>query len=148
MLFFAMNLINTKPDAAMTNEYSLYSTAKGFLAGLEASGYVSLMSLQAWILVALFEYSHAIYPAAWMTVGACARYSEVLGLSYGKDKLGILPKCVRLPFLYTHHLTGLPRISNQPSDQLVRDRRTTKGLLGDIYPRSGRFPWQQKKVCG
>ncbi|KAM0321571.1 hypothetical protein ACHAQA_010061 [Verticillium albo-atrum] len=79
MLLLAMKLVISKPDDV--SDGTIYRLAKGFLFSLESSGLVSLMCLQAMILVALFEYSHSIYPAAWMSVGACARYTELLGLS-------------------------------------------------------------------
>ncbi|KAH7388938.1 hypothetical protein BKA64DRAFT_747579 [Cadophora sp. MPI-SDFR-AT-0126] len=82
MLFLAMKLITAQVDEVADG--TLYSIAKGFLSGLEGSGVVSLLCLQAMVLIALYEYSHSIYPAAWMTVGACARYADILGLSCGE----------------------------------------------------------------
>ncbi|KEF56228.1 uncharacterized protein A1O9_07809 [Exophiala aquamarina CBS 119918] len=79
MLFLAMRLITSPPG--IDNASHLYKLSKSFLANLEADGCASYLYLQALLLVALYEYSHAIYPAAWMTVGACARYVELLGLS-------------------------------------------------------------------
>ncbi|KAK1597463.1 uncharacterized protein LY79DRAFT_700829 [Colletotrichum navitas] len=34
----------------------------------------------AMVLVAYFEYAHAVYPAAWLTVASCMRYADFLGL--------------------------------------------------------------------
>lgn len=81
MLFLGMKLVTT--PATEVSDCTLYTTAKNFLARLESNGAVSLLCLQAMILVALYEYGHAIYPAAWMTIGACARYADVLGLAPG-----------------------------------------------------------------
>jgi hypothetical protein len=81
MLFFAMRLVIAQADEVV--EGRLYAMAKSFLATLEGNGVVSLLCLQAMVLVALYEYGHAIYPAAWMTVGACARYADILMLSSG-----------------------------------------------------------------
>ncbi|KAF5562480.1 hypothetical protein FPHYL_5674 [Fusarium phyllophilum] len=81
MLFLGMKLVTT-PAIDITDS-SLYDTAKSFLASLESNGVVSLLCLQAMILVALYEYSHAIHPAAWMTIGSCARYSDILGITPG-----------------------------------------------------------------
>ncbi|KAI7762477.1 hypothetical protein LZL87_008823 [Fusarium oxysporum] len=81
MLFLGMKLVTT-PAVDITDS-ALYETAKSFLASLESNGVVSLLCLQAMILVALYEYSHAIYPAAWMTIGSCARYSDILGIAPG-----------------------------------------------------------------
>ncbi|PNP76103.1 hypothetical protein FNYG_10661 [Fusarium nygamai] len=81
MLFLGMKLVTT-PAIDITDS-TLYDTAKSFLASLESNGVISLLCLQAMILIALYEYSHAIYPAAWMTIGSCARYADILGLTPG-----------------------------------------------------------------
>ncbi|OJJ67674.1 hypothetical protein ASPBRDRAFT_47715 [Aspergillus brasiliensis CBS 101740] len=90
LLFLAMKL-NTLP-ALPGSEIcdAVYSSAKRFLSTLEASGAVSFIYLQAMTLIAVYEYSHSIYPAAWMTVGACARLAELLGISPGKDTMKLL----------------------------------------------------------
>lgn len=62
---------------------ALYRTSKRYLSEIEAAGLMSLHVLQAAIFIALYEIGHAIYPAAYLTVGACARYGIALGL----DKL-------------------------------------------------------------
>ncbi|KAI6754871.1 hypothetical protein HG530_012623 [Fusarium avenaceum] len=81
MLFLAMKLI-TKPITPVP-DLTLYREAKAFLALLEGDGVISLLLLQAMILIAVYELGHAIYPAAWMTTGSCARYSDVLGIGPG-----------------------------------------------------------------
>lgn len=100
MLFLGMKLV-TAP-ATDVSDCSLYTTAKSFLAGLESSGSVSLFCLQAMILVALYEYGHAIYPAAWMTIGACARYADVLCLAPGDHP--ILGQPVGVPSCCLGHM--------------------------------------------
>ena len=97
MLFLAMKLITAQADEVADG--TLYSIAKGFLSGLEQSGVVSLLCLQAMVLIALYEYSHSIYPAAWMTVGACARYAEILGLSCGEIGVTFMRQVVRISCL-------------------------------------------------
>lgn len=77
ILFLAMKLVTTPPE--LTG--SVYGTIREFFRALEADNVVSLRCLQAMILVALYEYSHSIYPAAWMTVGACSRYADIIRLS-------------------------------------------------------------------
>lgn len=95
LLFLTMKLITCEPqDGILPAELSLYASAKRFLALLEARGTASLMYLQAVILVALYEYGHGIYPAAWMTVGSGVRYAEFLGLPSYKDSTTTLGTCV------------------------------------------------------
>ena len=102
MLFLAMKLITTQADEVADG--TLYSIAKGFLSGLEGSGVVSLLCLQAMVLIALYEYSHSIYPAAWMTVGACARYAEILGLSCGEMDVTFMRQAVCISCPSFQHL--------------------------------------------
>ncbi|KAL7935666.1 hypothetical protein V8C35DRAFT_297890 [Trichoderma chlorosporum] len=59
---------------------ALYKTAKKYHSEIEMEGIMSLQSLQATIFIALYEIGQAIYPAAYLTVGTCARYGIALGL--------------------------------------------------------------------
>lgn len=99
MLFLAMKLI-TAPASDRTNN-ALYKTAKEFLSKLESGGALSLRILQAMVLVAMYEYGHAIYPAAWMTVGSCVRYCDILGLA--SEDFTILGQVVRFHFSSPQH---------------------------------------------
>ena len=98
MLFLAMKLVTALPGAGegfRPAESPLYTAAKRFLALLEASGAVSLQYLQAMLLVAIYEMGHAIYPAAWMTVGACSRYADMIGIPSFRESWTVLGTCVR-----------------------------------------------------
>ncbi|KAH8123007.1 hypothetical protein FP744_10007147 [Trichoderma asperellum] len=64
---------------------TLYKMVKEFYAKVEATGIMSICILQSALLIAVYEIGNAIYPAAYMTVGSCARYGVALGL----DKLMI-----------------------------------------------------------
>ncbi|KFX87475.1 hypothetical protein O988_09395 [Pseudogymnoascus sp. VKM F-3808] len=68
------------PPNAEAGQTDLYKTAKRFYSELEASGITSIRVLQAALLIAIYEIGHAIYPAAYFTVGICARYGSALGL--------------------------------------------------------------------
>jgi hypothetical protein len=57
-----------------------YYFIKKSLLEAESSCSLELRVLQATILVAIFELGHAIYPAAYLTVGYCVRYGSALGL--------------------------------------------------------------------
>ncbi|KAF3060815.1 hypothetical protein CFAM422_010825 [Trichoderma lentiforme] len=65
------------------NNIVAYKRAKQMYFEMETSGNLSLRVLQAGILIALYETGHAIYPAAYLSVGACVRY----GIALGIDKL-------------------------------------------------------------
>lgn len=95
LLFLCMKLMAPRPQDDSENIYNpIYAAAKRFISTLEANGIVSLMMLQAYILVALYELGHSIYPAAWMTVGACARYGQVLGIHDSERAPQLLPLVV------------------------------------------------------
>jgi hypothetical protein len=68
---------------------ALYHAAKRFHMAVEAVGVLSVHVLQANILTAIYEMGHAIYPAAYISVGTCARY----GLALGIDKCVTGPPC-------------------------------------------------------
>jgi len=57
-----------------------YSTATRLLHEAEAAGTLTLQLLQAKLLVSLYELGHGIYPAAYLSVGSCARYGTALGI--------------------------------------------------------------------
>ncbi|KAK3354090.1 fungal-specific transcription factor [Lasiosphaeria hispida] len=96
MLFLAMKLITSSPSpagpATPPGHDPLYTMAKAFLSLFEANGEVSLLCLQAMVLIALYEYGHAVYPAAWMTVGACTRYADMLRITLGEERSSVMDK--------------------------------------------------------
>jgi hypothetical protein len=83
LLLLCMKMLVWKPGRASearqprTLEYGL---AKSQVAAAESTGAMSLQLLQAMILLTVYEYSHAIYPAAYLGVATCARYATALGL--------------------------------------------------------------------
>lgn len=58
----------------------LYASAKAFYELVESSRITSIRLLQAGILIAVYETGHAIYPAAYLTIGRCARVGHAIGL--------------------------------------------------------------------
>lgn len=68
---------------------SLYRLAKAFYCDVESTQALCVQVLQAAILIAIFEIGDAIYPAAYLTVGVCARYAIAMGLdNINKDRMG------------------------------------------------------------
>jgi hypothetical protein len=59
-----------------------YSAAKHIYLDLEMQGIVSIQALQAGVLLATYEYGHAIYPSASTSVEACVRYGQLLGINW------------------------------------------------------------------
>jgi hypothetical protein len=82
LLFLCMKLITERPRSQEPClQTSLYYTVKHFHLELESSGLFSIQVLQAGILLALYELGHAIYPAAFLSIGACARFAYALGIN-------------------------------------------------------------------
>ncbi|KAL2417406.1 hypothetical protein ABEF95_015225 [Exophiala dermatitidis] len=82
LLLLAMKLIIQAPSGDPESMRSpLYALTKQNYAMVESEGLISLQTLQANILIAVFEIGHAIYPAAYMTTGQCARLGHVLGIN-------------------------------------------------------------------
>lgn len=87
LLVVAMRLIMWAPsdstgDSTGDLEFKsdLYRATKRFHREVEATGLLTLPILQAGILIALYEFGHGIYPSAYFSVGACARYGVLLGI--------------------------------------------------------------------
>jgi hypothetical protein len=81
LLILCMKLCCTSPsDENNDGRSPIYRAAKRFHFEVEAAGVLSIHVLQAAVLIAIYEMCHAIYPAAFLTVGACARYGMALGI--------------------------------------------------------------------
>lgn len=76
----AMKLLAESPHASDTQPPIYHSIKTAFLLA-ESSGILSLRVFQVMILVTIYELGHAIYPAAYLTIGTCARYGTALGLN-------------------------------------------------------------------
>jgi hypothetical protein len=81
LLFLSLKLLTSSPPRDPQNPQTrLYRTVKHFLVEVETSSIFSIIVLQAGVLLALYELGHGIYPAAFLTIGACARYAHALGI--------------------------------------------------------------------
>lgn len=85
LLFLAQGLITSIPP--QNPRTALYATTKHFYIEVEGSSNPSIQILQAGLLIALYELGQGIYPAAYLSIGSCARYACVLGIE------GTLGKC-------------------------------------------------------
>jgi hypothetical protein len=80
ILFASIKLICSVPasDDMRTHAYVL---VKSSILEAEMAGVFSIRILQAWILLSVYEFAHAIYPSAQLSIGACAKYAAALGLN-------------------------------------------------------------------
>ena len=66
------------PDSAAFDFQSLYLLVKSHCSLLEGLGINSLETVQARLLLTLFEMVHGIYPAAYITIGSTVRAADAL----------------------------------------------------------------------
>lgn len=93
LLLLSMKLITAIPARGPPSIRSpLYTLTKRYYSMVESSGLISLQTLQANILIAAYEIGHAVYPAAYLTTGNCARVGHTLGLNDRRNAPQILPK--------------------------------------------------------
>ncbi|KAF2673857.1 hypothetical protein BT63DRAFT_168588 [Microthyrium microscopicum] len=80
LLLSAMKLILWHPDP-ITRPDAEYMAIRHAFVEAESAGVLTLQLLQAKILITVYEFGHAIYPAAYLSVGSCARYGAALGVN-------------------------------------------------------------------
>lgn len=86
LLFSAMHLLtNGGINCGSTKRNDIYWTVKNYAVTLEAYAIMTPQLLQSKVLIALYEIGHAIYPAAYLSVGSCATFGKALGLDNRKD---------------------------------------------------------------
>ncbi|KAL4982803.1 hypothetical protein BDW68DRAFT_170151 [Aspergillus falconensis] len=82
-LCLAMKLVVWTPSATSPDpRTTTYLAAKQLLYTCDLSLTLTLSTLQAYILMAVYEIGHAIYPAAHLSIGACVNYATALGLGW------------------------------------------------------------------
>ncbi|PYH95710.1 hypothetical protein BO71DRAFT_283287, partial [Aspergillus ellipticus CBS 707.79] len=84
LLLLALKLITSFPPTGGTPRTALYNAVKHFYVEVENSTVFSILVLQAGVLVALYELGHGIYPAAFLSIGGCARYAHALGINVNR----------------------------------------------------------------
>ncbi|CZR55031.1 uncharacterized protein PAC_04917 [Phialocephala subalpina] len=81
LLILCMEIITWTP-AGQDPRTSAYRAAKHFFLDLEIAGLRTLQVLQAGILIALYEFGHALYPSAAVSIEACVRFGYDLGIDW------------------------------------------------------------------
>lgn len=80
-LMLAMSLVaqlSSRATDAISRANDIYHTLKGVYTYCQSIGTPSIELLQAGILVASYEHCQALHQEAWLTIGACARLSQIL----------------------------------------------------------------------
>jgi len=81
LLHLSLLLITTLPPTnPRIPQTELYRAIKHFYLDVEQTGILSLAVVQAGVLISLYELGQGIYPDAYLSIAACARYAYVLGI--------------------------------------------------------------------
>lgn len=91
LLVICMRLLARPRCTQYDAELHDYRLAKCCYTFIETQNLISLKLLQANLLIALYEISHAIYPAAYLTIGSCARLGHALGTHNQKTAFQMFP---------------------------------------------------------
>ena len=70
-------LVQPQGDNSTSAEYT---ATKQMISLVESQGTVSLRLLQAVLLLSFYETANGIYPAAYLSVGHCARLGHAIGI--------------------------------------------------------------------
>jgi len=101
-LVLCMSLIIRTPmsDSVAGMSDSLYLSAKTLLNLVQSKVALSMPLLQAELLVALYEFSHAMPQQAYMTVGRCFHITKAFGWHYelfwSKERQTLAPRELKL----------------------------------------------------
>lgn len=91
LLLHCMDILVPRRDHAAFNLQTGYFKARRCLHFVEDRGVISIRVLQAALLLSLYEVGHAIYPAAFLTVGECARLGHALGIHDRRNVTQMFP---------------------------------------------------------
>jgi hypothetical protein len=75
-----MQILGSRPFNGIQVLDTGYISIKQAFVQLEQAGVLNVTVLQALLLTALYEIGNGIYPAAYLTIGNCARYAVALDL--------------------------------------------------------------------
>ncbi|KAL7905000.1 fungal-specific transcription factor domain-containing protein [Trichoderma velutinum] len=80
LLAMCMQLLGSRSSNGTQAPDSGYVSIRQAFVQLEQAGVLNITVLQALLLTALYEIGNGIYPAAYLTIGNCARYAVALDL--------------------------------------------------------------------
>jgi Fungal specific transcription factor domain len=94
LLLLCMRLITQiPPHDSRSAQNTLYLTAKAFFTVVESSASMTVQLIQSALLLGAYEVGHGIYPAAFLSVGHCARLIYAVGLHNRKGA----PQMIKRP---------------------------------------------------
>lgn len=98
LLCLCMRLVGERlPQALQNPQTSFYLSVKEYHFQVESAGLLSVQILQAGILLAVYEFGQALFPAAYITIGRCAKIGHAMGIHYGANP----PRMLHPPTTWT-----------------------------------------------
>lgn len=82
LLLLCMMLLLELPVDKGPSQSTIYNLARQFRFALDMAGLHSLMTVQAGLLISVYELGHAILPAAYLSIANCAREGIALGIHH------------------------------------------------------------------
>lgn len=83
LLCLCMQIVGERlPQALQNPQTSFYLSVKEYYFQVESAGFLSVQLLQAGVILAVYEFGHAIFPAAYITIGRCAKISHAIGVHH------------------------------------------------------------------
>lgn len=92
-----MELLNQPLGEGVDPQTALYHCIKSCYSYVEMHNVFSLRLMQAAVLISVYEVANGIYPAAYLTVGHCARLGHAMGLHKPKIAQQMLPTPGKAP---------------------------------------------------
>lgn len=133
LLYLSMRLVGERlPQALQNPQTPFYLSVKEYHFRVESAGLLSVQILQAGVLLAVYEFGHAIFPAAFITIGRCAKIGHAMGIHHGASP----PQMLHPPTTWTE----MEERSRVWWAVLLLDRQTALG--NTALPLSVRDPSQ------
>jgi hypothetical protein len=91
LIFLALEALSSQNRATSSENNTppqsnaAYLQVKHYSFAAEAGGAITIRLVQTIVLVALFEFGHGIYPAAYLTIGQAVRLATMVGLQSKKQ---------------------------------------------------------------
>lgn len=101
LLMLVIRLLSTTASEGVSVTSELYAQVKRCYSFVETLGIITPRVLQAALLIAYWEIGSGVYPAAYLSVGLCARIGHALGIHSRR----------KAPQMYP--ISGQDTISNQ-----------------------------------
>jgi hypothetical protein len=81
----SQNVITSSGNNTLPQSNSAYLRVKHYSFAAEAGGAITIRLIQTIALLALYEFGHGIYPAAYLTIGQAVRLATMVGLQSQKQ---------------------------------------------------------------